>query len=105
MIKPPRAASTMAATMARDYRQRIGRSAGSATLDLAPRVLDHAGGAVGLDALVGVVVEHEVALRGADVEAAVALDQDPAPDVAVAVDRRNDPRRVLGVDDVDDAEE
>src|SRR6478672_5666503 len=106
MIRPPRAASTMAATMFLDYSGRVGRSVRSAAgLDLAPGVLDHAGRPVGPDVVVGVVVEHEVALRGAHVEAAVALDEDPALDVAVAVDRDDGARRVLGVGGINDAAE
>src|SRR3954468_20807497 len=91
MIRPNSPARTMAAAM------------DGSLFELAPGVLDHAGGAVAADRREGGVVEHDVLLRRAGVEDPVAVDERPAVDSRVAVDLEDDPRGVRRVDAVDHA--
>src|SRR5207247_11360275 len=88
MIRPPRAASTIAATMA-------GLSAAARTepsgLDLAPGVLDQAGGAVALDRAQRRVLVLDVGVRGTTgSDDHLAVHEQTAVQSAGAVDAQHD---------------
>src|SRR5881396_2423447 len=101
MIRPPRAASTIAATI-------TGLSAAARTepsgLDLAPGVLDQAGGAVALDRAQRRVLVLDVGVRGTTgSDDPLAVHEHTAVQGAGAVEAQHDAGGLLRVDAVDDA--